>query len=554
MEEDLNKRGNMNISLKLETLKLQNFATFKSHDVQFSVGLNAIIGETGSGKSLLLDALELVFGGRADKKSVRHGSDFALVEAVLGLSDPTIGKALDELGFPVDGNQVVIKRMIKKDGTSRCWLNHMSCTLSQIIGFSRKYVDLVGQFENQKLMSENYQLKLLDQYGGIEKDVSTFREMFNKLKQMRSEKLKLESNIADREQRLDYLNYQINEIDSLNPVIGEEERLNELKNDILNVTKKKTLIQQMEDISQGNDQSSGLDSYMQSFRSIINKNKDILTLAFIEKFEAFEFSFEDFLNSIKDLRINEIDEEQIQVVFNRLDLYSKLKRKFGGSVQGILDSRNNFKAEVDQIQNTEISFSDLTDKISALEKEVLLFAQRIHLKRKESANKLSKELTKSVRLLKMDGADIKFDIGEGEEIQENGITKVNFLAQTNPGEGFFKVKEIASGGELSRILLAVRQILSAHDSISIFLFDEIDTGMGGETALHIGKSLKSVSLDSQVIAITHLPQIAAFADKLIVVSKETTEEKNADRTISKVRELEGAVKIKKEIETMIPLQ
>jgi DNA repair protein RecN (Recombination protein N) len=195
----------------------------------------------------------------------------------------------------------------------------------------------------------------------------------------------------------------------------------------------------------------------------------------------------------------------------------------------------------------------LLQRLAAAEQTVQRLALDLHQKRLKQSTAFSKALTTAVRELRMEGAEIKLLLEKSEDLTENGFTRLSFLAQTNPGEGFFKVKEIASGGELSRILLALRQVLATHDSISIFLFDEIDTGMGGETALHIGKSLKKVSENSQVVTITHLPQIAAFADRLIVVSKETTEGKEGDRTESRVREVVQAKEIRKEIEAMVPL-
>jgi DNA repair protein RecN (Recombination protein N) len=542
-----------NPTLTLQTLKLQNFATFKSHEVSFASGLNAIVGETGSGKSLLLDALQLVFGGRADKKAVRHGSDAAIVEAVLRFNDQEIARALDEMGFPADDGEVVIKRMVRQDGTSKCWLNHMACSLGQMVTFARRYIDLVGQFENQKLLSETYQLRLLDQYGQTTTAADEVRQHLAKFRALRDERDQLERSKNEREQRLDYLDFQMNEIDALNPREGEEEELIVLKNDFLNHEKKQILLHQLDEMVEGGEQGGGFSSLVRSGRSLLAKNAGLIPPAFIEKFGGLELAYEELRTALQGFGSKEMDAEELQNVVDRLDTYQKLKRKFGGSVGTLIEARQQFEAEAAKLRSTETDLSDLLQRLTAAEQSVQRLALDLHQKRVKQSSAFSKALTTAVRELRMEGAEIKLQLEKAEELSENGFTRLSFLAQTNPGEGFFKVKEIASGGELSRILLALRQVLATHDSISIFLFDEIDTGMGGETALHIGKSLKKVSENSQVVTITHLPQIAAFADRLIVVSKETTEGKEGDRTESRVREVMNAKDIRKEIEAMVPL-
>lgn len=540
-------------SLKLESLSLQNFATFKSHSISFKSGLNAIVGETGSGKSLILDAIELVFGGRADKKSVRNGSDSATIEAVLSFTGSHIREELEELGFPTDESSVVIKRIIKKDGTSRCWLNHMSCNLSQIVSFSRQHIDLVGQFENQKLMSETYQLALLDQFGDTTNLAVEVKNYFHQIQKLKLQREALERSQEQSEQKVDYLNYQLNEINQLNPQVGDEENLIALKNDHLNINKKQTFLTQLTDMISGSDNVDGVNSLIKSIRSHLFKNSSLVPADLLVRFNDLEGSLEVFTDAVANISLADLDPEQFQLVIDRLDLYSKLKRKFGGTVESILEAKNSFEMDLKKITNSEQEIIQLTSKIKLTEKMLSQCAEELHDKRILAAKKLSSALTVAVRDLRMVGAELVIDITKTESFCEAGLTKLQFLAQTNPGEGFFKVKEIASGGELSRILLAVRQVLSTHDSVSIFLFDEIDTGMGGETALHIGKSLAKVAGTSQVVTITHLPQIAAFADNLIVVSKETSLDSGADRTISMVKEIHDKKGIKKEIEAMVPL-
>lgn len=540
-------------SLKLETLNLQNFATFKSHTIAFDHGLNAIVGETGSGKSLILDAIELVFGGRADKRSVRHGSDSATIEAILSFNESHINQELEELGFPSEDNTVVIKRIIKKDGTSRCWFNHMSCNLSHIVSFSKQHIDLVGQFENQKLMSENYQLALLDQFGTSTELARKVKNIFSELLKLKAEKNSIEKFQESNELRLDYLQYQINEINALDPKHGEEEKLIDLKNDHLNINKKQTFLNTLIQQVEGSEDTQGVSASINLIRSHLYKNSTLVSSDVMKSFNDLEGALEVFSEEVSNISLADLDQEQFQVVIDRLDLYSKLKRKFGGTVELLIESKSKFELELQKISSSGKELDDVIFKIKNCEKNLVVLAEELHLKRVKSARELSLALTQAVQDLRMNGADLIFEISKSQDLTETGYTRLSFLAQTNPGEGYFKVKEIASGGELSRILLAVRQVLSTHDSISIFLFDEIDTGMGGETALHIGKSLAKVANTSQVITITHLPQIAAFADNLIVVSKETSGDAGLDRTESKVKEINNKKIIKKEVEAMNPL-
>lgn len=540
-------------NLILQTLKLQNFATFRHREINFGRGLNAIVGETGSGKSLILDALQLVFGGRADKKAVRAGAESAVVEAMLRFEGADALKALDDMGFPTEDGEIVIKRIIKRDGTSKCWLNHMACSLQQLSQFARRWVDLVGQFENQKLLSDSYQLRLLDQYGQSVALAEEMRLKLTEFRALREERDRLERSKIDRDQRLDYLDFQLAEINTLAPRIGEEEELIASKSEYLNHERKQILLGQLDELIEGGEAASGLGSLVRSGRSLIGKNLGIIPASFAEKFTNLEVAYEELREGLRGFSALELDQEQLQTLLDRLDTYQRLKRKFGGSVESLLEAQAQFMQEAQDLKGVEHDLSLLLQQLATVEQLVHRLADELHKVREAAAKRFSKELTATVRSLRMEGADIRLELEKTKELSESGFTRLNFLAQTNPGEGFFRVKEIASGGELSRILLALRQVLASHDSISIFLFDEIDTGMGGETALHIGKSLQKVATNSQVITITHLPQIAACADHLIIVSKETAKEVGGERTESVVREVEGKVAIRKESEAMSQL-
>ena len=535
----------------LKNLIIQNFATFKNQSIKFRPGFNAIIGETGSGKSLVLDALQLILGGRADKKVVRREADYSLIEASFFCEDDQVTKFLESEGYPVQEKEIVIKRLIYKNGTTRTYVNHLSCTVNFLSAFARKYIDLVGQFENQKLLSESYQLYLLDHFAKQLPAVEAYQGTLQIYKEAKKEQVQLLQSKTMREQRLDYLVFQLQEIEKLNPSSQDEEDLLKKKNLLLNLEKTQKLCFQVKEIFEGAEGQSGLSGNMKFLNHLFAKNPDL----FSEHVELLT-DIDDKLQLLQDeidRKLNlEVDPSDLEFVLDRLDSYHKLKKKFGGSVETILQTQVEFLKEKSQLEELDFNLEELETKIKGTEKKLTQMAEDLHAKRLVSAKKLAEELTKRVRSLKMNGATIKLEVEKTDELNETGLTRACFIAETNPGEGFFKIKEIASGGELSRILLSLRQILSAHDSISIFLFDEIDTGIGGETANCIGKALTEVAAHGQVIAITHLPQIAQFAEALIIVNKDIKSSEKEARTESSVKEIVGKM-ILKEVKAMAQL-
>lgn len=541
----------MDNTFYLDHLVIQNFATFKNQSINFRKGLNTIIGETGSGKSLVLDALQLILGGRADKKVVRKDTDYALIEARFICSDEEVKKFLEVEGYPSENNEIVIKRVILKSGLSKNYINHLSCTLSLLSLFSRKFIDLVGQFENQKLLNESYQLHLLDQFSKDRSLLDTYHQTLKEFRILKKEYNSLVQSRALREQRLDYLNFQLQEIENLNPSSQDEEDLLKKKAILVNFEKIQKLQYIVEENFNGNEESTGIVSHMKSINIMIAKNSEIfgtlleLVSEIDDKLSELKFELDKKLNI-------EIDPSELDQVLDRLDMYQRLKKKFGGDTEKILNYWDDFKVEKLKLESLDINFEVLEKQLNTLEMELKSKAELLHLSRIKYAHALSKELTKKVRNLNMNGATIRIEVEKLTEFNDQGISQIHFLAETNPGEGYFKIKEIASGGELSRILLSIRQILSAHDSISIFLFDEIDTGIGGETGNCIGKALQEVSRNGQVIAITHLPQIAQYADILVVVQKDIKSENEISRTESKIIEITGK-KIIGEVRSMTQL-
>jgi len=522
----------MNSKLNLSSVKLQNFATFSNQVINFEQSFNTIVGETGSGKSLILDALQMCFGARADKKLVRKGADFATIEVTFTCNTEKSKEFFNEIGYPFE-DEIIIKRVIYNNGKSKSYLNFQSCPLNTLTTVARKFIDLVGQFENQKLLSEEYQLKLLDNYSGLNDTFLEYSSEYSKLNQLESKLIELNENKNRSLERKDFLEFQLNELNKLSPNISEEQELKEKKDRILNFEEEqKTYTRVSEIISESDSSLLTSISYLEREISSLSNSHSLIDKISDIKAELEDISFE----VSKNIGQEEL-EEDIEDIVDRLDSYQRLKRKYNTDTNGLITTLNKYQSEFDAIEIIDDEINKIHANISKVSMSCHKIAKSLHKTRLSNAKDLSKKLTNLVHKLNMNGAIIDIRIEERESLSSSGISNLSFYAQTNPGEGFHPIKDIASGGELSRILLSLRQVLSQTGSISVFLFDEIDTGVGGETALSIGKALAEVSKASQVIAITHLPQIVHCSDHMILVNKMTDSNEGLERTSSHVKHI-----------------
>lgn len=539
----------MENNIKLESLALTNFATFKAESVRFENGLNSIVGETGSGKSLILDALQFILGQRADKKIIRKGAEFASLEAIFSVHSPQVKDYFMEIGFPFEDDQVVIKRIIQTSGKSKVFLNHQVSTIKAIQDFSNQFIDFVGQFSNQKLLDEKHQLEILDSFADISNLRRDYQMTFNQLCRLKSELKRSQESETERLRKIDYLQFQIQEIEELSPSIEEEKQLMEQKSFLQNFEKKQQINQKITRLVEGDN---GL---LDSIRKIKAATLEETSLFPEDKLNFIEDALENFSSFSIDLSTEstmDFDADELEQLLDKLDRYQKLKRKLGPEIEDVLENFNNFSTELSELENTQDQLNDLETSISALQEKAWKQAQSLHNERKNASKIFSKELVKRLKKLNMPEVKINLELIQNDVLTLSGFNQLQFKIETNPGEGFFLLQDVASGGELSRILLAIREIHASHNNnISIFLFDEIDTGIGGTTALAMGEVLKDISRDSQVIAITHLPQIAQFSDFLIEVSKKTQGSKDK-RTESFIKE-HGSKQIAKFAKSMTPL-
>jgi len=543
----------MDRGLFLKTLTLKNFATFEDCNINFTDGLNCIIGETGSGKSLILDALQIIFGHRADRKIIRKGTDAAMVEAIFGgNNDPEVKEFFDQLGYPFQDGEIVIKRLISVAGSNKCFLNFQVCQTSHLGDVANFFIDIVGQFENQKLLSEEYHLHLVDHYIKDE-NLAEYRKIFSQLQRKKEERKFLQTKASERIQKKDFLTFQIEELRSFGPGSDDEASILALKDKVINKEQILGACSQINSILVDEDlsMSSGIIKILKA----IEKSKLTLDESLINKLHDFKCFIDEFfceLSKIADIYNDETLD--INFILDRLDRYQKLKRKYNCDSNGLQSILARFEEELASAENEDGHLQELETEISKYEQQAQGLARLISAKRNLAALEISKLITQGIQQLNMVGASLKIAVEPLEHLSNVGNDHIHFMVETNPGEGVHRIKEVASGGELSRILLSIRRVFSVKDSISIFLFDEIESGIGGETALKIGAALKDVAKNSQVIVITHLPQIAVNADKITEIYKQTRSSAKDDfRTVSMAKDF--TYKNQKELySVMAPMQ
>ena len=544
----------MHHSLWLKTLRLQNIATFENQIIHFDPHFNAIIGETGSGKSLIMDALALVLGQRADKKLIRKNAPFALVEAIFAAPGEGVKKYFHEIGFPYE-DEIIIKRIIYPEESSKAYLNLQLCSCQEINNFARQFIDLVGQFDNQKLLSEDYQLFLLDSYAQVLALRQDYQNTYQAWLGQKTELTKLQQAVQEQKSREEYLKFQIEQLEELNPSLEDETNLIEQKELLLRQDKAQKVIENVCGILTDNE-SFNVVAALKNCLNFLKQDdllaKNIFGPNLLGQLEDAQANVADVAFELAKKLSNDNNPAQLETILHRLDAYQKLKTKLNTDTTELVQRLAQFKAELTSLASLAEQVSTTTQEIDRLHKLLLTQGKELHQKRLLAAAQLSTHLTQSVRQLRMEGATIDFALQEGEP-RTTGISILNFQAETNPGEGYFKVASIASGGELSRILLAFRQVLATSDNISVFFFDEIDSGIGGATATSVGHALNEVAQQTQVLAITHLPQLAQYAQRLLEVQKSTLALAQGCKTISQVQEIAGD-QIPLALQKMTPLR
>ncbi|HTP13242.1 MAG TPA: DNA repair protein RecN [Bacteroidota bacterium] len=540
----------------LKTLSIKNYALIDSAELDFHSGLNIITGETGAGKTILIDALNLVLGDRASTDVIRKGADKAVIEATFGITaNRKVRAFLDENGLE-ESDDAILRREITAKGQSRCFVNDTPVSLAQLKDVGNHLVDLHGQHEHQSLLRKETHLDLLDDFGGLEGIVDEFRSSYDTLATLFLEHTSLRQKERSLKERRDLYEFQIKEIDAVSPKQGEEESLEAELRILENAEKLFEMTTQLYlTLYEGEgavfdqlvkarnllEDLAGIDRLFEEAKSECNSAVVIVDelTKLIQNYNAkIEFNPE---------RLEQIRERTGQLVL--------LKKKYGGTVDAIIQQREQLGKEFAIAENFENAIRELENRIDEERKKCSAAAQRLSAKRRELTSKISKAVV--AELSKLGIPNGRFDIvienraldksrpgSDGVhafvklgrdfyEATPRGIDFVEFHLSTNVGEDLKPLVKVASGGEVSRIMLALKSILAKSDRLPSLVFDEIDVGISGRIAQAVGKSLKSLSQFHQIVAITHLPQIASLADTHYVVEKIESH----GRTTSRLRKL-----------------
>ncbi|HET6421490.1 MAG TPA: DNA repair protein RecN [Geobacteraceae bacterium] len=519
----------------LTDLFIKNFAIIDSLHLLFGPGLNVLTGETGAGKSIIIGAIGLILGGRSNAEIIRTGEEEAVVEAIFDLSgQPEIEARLAETGIDVSG-ELLVKRVVARTGKNRVYLNGGLSTTSILSAVSGLLVNIYGQHESQTLVRPENHLSLLDCFGGLQPLQATFSGTFADYGKMRGEIKKLEEGERDALARIDLLSFQSGEIGRAELRANEEEDLFRERQILANAEK---LLQ---------NSRSGFETLYGADLSVLGMLTDVRekvaeiasideTLAgMVETMTGICLQVEDAGLALRDYSAGiEADPERLREVDDRLDLIGRLKKKYAPTIEEILSLKERIDRDLERLAGREQARGDYEKNLAELEKKLSEDGRVLGEKRREAALALKRSMEKELRELAMKNALFEISFEVRPEPGPYGMEKAEFLLSSNPGETPKSLSRIASGGELSRLMLALKQLLPESD-VPTLVFDEVDSGVGGATSVLVGRKLKKVARRQQVLCITHLPQVAAFADRHFRVEKKVGD----GRTTTSVSSLAG---------------
>ncbi len=541
----------------LTSLNIENYALIGKLNIDFSKGFNVLTGETGAGKSIIIGALSMVLGERASGGIVRTGEAKAYVEATFDVSkNKKIPKLLKEIGIEADGN-LILSREILSAGKTQARINGRAVTQTSLRQVSRGLIDIHGQHEHQSLLDSETHIDLLDNLGGKEliKLRAAVEKDYLELDALKSKFKALSQSKEEREKQIDYLKFQIKEIDEADLKDKEEDELKDEKGMLANAEKLIASANEVYNSIAGEGrEGSSLDALKSAAKVLLDMadiDKKLKKLA--ERLESAQIELDDIASEIEAYQDRIVfDPKRLEEVEDRLYLISELKRKYGGSIKEILKKRDEIEKELKLLEGSGEELEGIKGEIDSLSKKLGKECEELSEARKELAKKIEASIKEELAELNM--LKVKFNVQvqveEDEEgvpvgkkklkVGPKGIDLIEFLISPNPGEPLKPLAKIASGGEISRVMLGLKSILSKADEIPTMIFDEIDVGIGGQTAVKVGDKLSSLSKLRQVICITHLPQIASKAGRHVYVSKSV----EAGKTHVSVRELKEQERIK----------
>ncbi len=506
----------------ITTLHIQNIGIIDDLNVELGNGFNVFTGETGAGKTLIIDAINIISGGRFSKEMIRKGADFSFIE--LNLYLPGNELAIDD--------NIIVSREINLNGKNQCKINGRMVTVAELKEFMNSIIDIHGQNDNQKILNSKYHIKYLDNYGGetIKTNLDNYRELYKKYVEI---KTALKENLGDdkeRQRELDLLQYQFDEIDKADLKVNEEETLKE----------KSVLFQNSEKIN--NNLSEANEECDNAIDLVNNAIKALDKISGIDEkynqklseLKSIYYEIDEFSRDIASLNDDiYFDEDERNEIEERLDLITSLKRKYGNSIEEILEYRDKIEADIERINNLDETNEKLRKELKDIENKMEEYGKRLHEDRIKISTELCEKINKELQELEMPNAKFYIEISDNKTFNKRGKDNIEFYISTNVGEDKKELAKTASGGEMSRIMLAIKTVFANTDNTPIMIFDEIDTGISGKAANSVGTKLKLIGKNHQVICITHQPSIAAKGDQNYYISKETKD----DRTHTLIKHL-----------------
>ena len=499
----------------ISTLHIKNIGIIEDLSIDFNEGFNVLTGETGAGKTLIIGALGVIAGGRFSKEMIRNGEKYSFIEASI---------FCPENPNSIDGN-IIVSREVYTNGRNSCKVNGRLVTVNELKELMSNVIDIHGQQDNQNLLNSNKHISYLDDFIG--KEILELKDEYSKLYKRYNEiNAELDKNYGDdkeKERRLDLLNYQLEEIENAKLKVGEDIKLNEEHNLMKNSEKLQENLQEIDE----NLNNQAVESVSNSIRCLEKiSNCGEVYEEKLSELKNIYYEIQELARDISSMKEDIFfDEEQRDNVEKRLDEIFSLKRKYGNSIEEILEYKEKLEQEINEIENLDEINAKLKQEKENVKKQMLELCSKMNLLRSEYAKIISNKINIELKDLEMSNATLRVAVEKIKDFNANGLDKVEFMICTNKGEEEKELCKIASGGEMSRVMLAIKTVLAEVDKVSTLIFDEIDTGISGKAAKAVGEKLKTISNNHQVMVVTHSASIAAKGKYNYYISKKTTNEK-----------------------------
>lgn len=526
----------------LRELKIENLAIIDELDIEFEKGFIVLTGETGAGKSIILSGINLLIGEKASVDMIRDGEENLVAQGVFDV-DEEQKKKLEVMGIDTDGDEIIIRRYYNRNGKARAFVNNVRITLADLKEIASTLVDIVGQHSHQMLLNRNNHIKLLDSFLSKEdKDIKEkLSSLLSQYREIKSRIEKIESEKKETLEKKEFYEYQLEEIEKLKLKDGEDEILEAEYKKVFNAEKiREKVYESLEYLKYDDDSALGF--ILESIRNIEYLGKyDERYLELAKRMESAYYELEDCVGEIEDISKNiEVTESDLDKIAGRMNTLKRIKEKYKRTLSELIEYREDLKEKLSDMNSGDFKTRELQKELDKIKAEYDKLAEKLSESRKEIALKIEDELLNELKFLNMEDAKLKVQMNKIDRMTNDGYDEIEFFISTNVGQELKPLNKIASGGEVSRVMLALKVIFSKVDNIPILIFDEIDTGIGGETVRKIALKLKEIGDSTQIISITHSPVIASKASQQFYIEKYVENSK----TISRVKKLSANERIK----------